>query len=870
MPAQILVVDDEPDLEVLIRQKFRKRIRQKELQFVFASNGVEALERLEAQPEINIVLTDINMPEMDGLTLLGKLAERSHPTLSTVVISAYGDLARIRMAMNRGAFDFLTKPIDLQDLEITVDRTLRHVQRLQDAVEQKRLAREAQAQLLKHEALQESERRLAQFLEAMPIGVFVASADGKPYYANQTALEILGRDLLAGEKTDKLSHFDRAYLAGTNQPYPQQEQPLSQALQGKNATADNLEIRGEQTIPIEVSARPIFDEGGKIIYAIAAFKDITRRKEAEAERVRFTQALRLKTQQLAEYNRTLEQKVSERTAQLAASKRKAEQSQAAAESANRAKSTFLANMSHELRTPLNAILGFTQLMNRTLETDPEHQEYLDIISRSGEHLLALINDVLAMSKIEAGRVTVRENRFDLHSLLASLEEMLELKAFAKGLQLIFERNADVPRYVQADESKLRQILINLLGNGIKFTQQGSVTLRVSEFRIQNSEFRIEGKGNSGATPRLRKTQGNAYQERQKAIGTREDDTLSPFPFPLPKAEGFSPLPISHTLKFEVEDTGPGIAVDELDILFEPFVQTETGRQSQSGTGLGLPISREFVRLMGGDIQVSSTIGCGTRLTFTIPIAVPKTQEIQVSQPLRQAIGIAPNCTRYRILVVEDKADNREVLLKLFAQLGFQVREAADGREAVEIWERWQPHLIWMDIRMPVMDGCKATRYIRRKEQQRWSNANIRGGQEELKRTAIIALTAIAFEEERSVVFAAGCDDIVLKPFQESILLEKMAEYLKLHLIYEERSATAEARRKGHLPAIVAKQRVQEALDCMSSGWIAQLHQAAVCADAEVILALIEDIPPEQSVLRNAIAFWVQNFDFENISKIAQK
>ena len=335
MPSKILVVDDEPDLEPLLRQKFRKEIRQKQLQFIFASNGLEALEKLEAQPDTDIVLTDISMPEMDGLTLLTKINEL-YPRIKAVIISAYGDLENIRTAMNCGAFDFLTKPINFQDLEITTNKTLQHVQQMKAALEQERLTRQAQAELLinlqqevrerqrAEEALRESERRLAQFLEAVPVGVFVIDARGQPYYANQTAQQILGKEIVTSATAAELSEIYQAYLAGTQQLYPAQQQPIMQALEGKITSIDDMEIhQADKIIPLEASATPIFDEKGKIVYAIAAFQDITQRKQAEAERIQFTQDLALKNvalqqakEALAEYNLTLEQKVEERTKEL--------------------------------------------------------------------------------------------------------------------------------------------------------------------------------------------------------------------------------------------------------------------------------------------------------------------------------------------------------------------------------------------------------------------------------------------------------------------------------------------------------------------------------------------------------------------------
>lgn len=335
MPAKILVVDDEPDLEPLLRQKFRKQIRQKQLQFVFAHNGVEALAKLHDEPDVDVVLTDIYMPGMDGLTLLTKLKELN-PVIKAVVISAYGDMENIRTAMNRGAFDFLTKPIDFQDLEITTNKTLQHVQQMKASLEQERLARQAQAELLTHlqqevsereraeNRLKESETRLAQFLEAVPVGIFVIDASSKLYYINQTAQQLLGKGMTPEANADQFPEIYQVYLARTEQFYPIENQPIVQALNGETVTVDDMEVhQGDKIVPLEVWATPIFDEKGQIVYAIAAFQDITQRKRAEAERIVFTQELGLKNvaleqakDQLAESNRTLEEKVKERTQQL--------------------------------------------------------------------------------------------------------------------------------------------------------------------------------------------------------------------------------------------------------------------------------------------------------------------------------------------------------------------------------------------------------------------------------------------------------------------------------------------------------------------------------------------------------------------------
>jgi signal transduction histidine kinase len=331
--------------------------------------------------------------------------------------------------------------------------------------------------------------------------------------------------------------------------------------------------------------------------------------------------------------------LSDRTEQLAQSNEELAIAKERAEVANQAKSTFLTTMSHELRSPLNAILGFAQLMTHSSTLIPQDKENLGIISRSGEHLLNLINDVLDMSKIEAGRTTLNQKNFDLHRLLADVEDMFRLKADDKGIQLLFECTSDVPQYVRTDEGKLRQVLINLLSNALKFTEEGGVTLRVSR----------------GA-------------EEQESRGGESFTPAPPHPCPL--------------LYFEVQDTGPGMTPDEIDTIFEAFVQTETGRQSQEGTGLGLPISRKFVQLMGGDMQVKSPPsvpttggevrgGQGTTFKFDIQVSIVEAGEV-VEQTVglsRRVIALAPDQPRYRILIVDDRWDNRRLLIKLLTDVG---------------------------------------------------------------------------------------------------------------------------------------------------------------------------------------------------------
>lgn len=464
-----------------------------------------------------------------------------------------------------------------------------------------------------------------------------------------------------------------------------------------------------------------------------------------------------------------------------------------AQSANKAKSEFLANMSHELRTPLNAILGFTNLLNRDSNLNSQHKEYLNIIARSGEHLLTLLNDILEMSKIEAGKIILNQNDFDLYFLLQSLKEMFELKAQLKGLSLNFHCAKNVPQFIHADENKLRQILINLLSNGIKFTEQGEVNLHCNF--LENT---------SDLLPRL---------------------------------------------NFSIEDTGLGIEEQEMNILFEPFIQTASGRKSQEGTGLGLPISKKFIELMGGAISVNSIINQGSIFQFYIPIKLINNLEIK---PVKQSkiIGFSAINKEYRILIVDDKLESRLILLNLLSEIGFIVKEAQNGEEAVLLWQTWQPHLIFMDIRMPVLNGDEATKIIRQQQTPDFI-------------TKIIALTANVFDEDRSQLLQAGCDDFVPKPFREEMIYEKMAEHLEITFIYESDSVSHQYLQKSD-----TEKQYQHQLTQMNPLWLKKLHQSALTARENQLKELVKEIEIEHPHLAEYLLDLINKLLFDKIAQIS--
>jgi PAS domain S-box-containing protein len=729
-------------------------------------------------------------------------------------------------------------------------------------------AKNTQMQVL-NEALFQSQSRLTQFLEAMPVGVFIINAKGEPYYTNQIGQQILGQGAIAEVSTEQLSEVYKAYLAGTDQLYPSDRLPILRALLGQSSRIDDMEIRYcDKITPIEVLGKPIYDESGNLAFAIATFFDITQRKQTE--------------KLLAEYNRTLEAQVKKRTEEfeqvidqlqtiqeeLIQSQKIAAQEQQAAvreaarsAAANLAKSEFLANMSHELRTPLNAILGFTQVMSRDYSLSTEHQENLAIINRAGEHLLNLINDILEMSKIEAGRIRLNCISFDLIHLLKNLEQMLHLRAASKNLELLFEYAQDIPKYIETDENKLCQVLINLLGNAIKFTETGRVTLRV----------RWE--------------------------------------------QGEQNLP--H-LFFEVQDTGCGIAPEEINLLFEAFEQTEIGRKFQQGTGLGLAISRKYVQLMGGDITVNTIPGVGSTFTFDVQIALTCPREIPINPIKSQILALAPTEKVYRILVVDDSKESRLLLVKILTSLGFEVREATDGTEAIANWESWQPHLIFMDMRMPIMDGYEATKIIKAREIENetvntlWcpkfkqlessGDQYFAGGFSTEETTAaikndassastllprmlattcdfseathdssnthtiIVALTASAFEEERQKILSIGCDDFIRKPFRHEVLLEKLSQHLGLkytNQIEITNTAIVDQPRQ----VFVSVPELVSYLSQMSPEWLQQIHYAAASCSDEVILELLKQISSDNYQVFQVLKDLANNYQFEKIMEL---
>ncbi|NJP10410.1 MAG: CHASE2 domain-containing protein [Leptolyngbyaceae cyanobacterium RU_5_1] len=491
----------------------------------------------------------------------------------------------------------------------------------------------------------------------------------------------------------------------------------------------------------------------------------------------------------------------------------------AAEGSNRAKSEFLANMSHELRTPLNAILGFTQIMSHDPLLQPDYRDYSNIINRSGQHLLELINEVLEMSKLEAGRVRLQPTTVDLYQLLDNLQAMLHFKANTKSLTLTCDRAADIPQYITTDEGKLRQVLLNLLGNAIKFTETGSVTLRVSG---------------------IEKDEGRRTKDEEEILRTI----------------ALSGIQETHlALRFEVEDTGLGIAAEDLQRVFQPFVQTQIGQQFSEGAGLGLSISRNFVHLMGGEIMVESQVGRGSVFRFTLPVNLAQAMESSAAYQPQRVVRLAPGQPHYRLLVIDDEWATHHRLIKLLEPVGFEVQVAMHGLDAVELWESWEPHLIWIDMRSPVVSDYEAIQWIK-------STAKGRS-------TVILAIIDSAFEQEWSAMSAIGCDAWISTPFEDEAIFAKLAEHLNVQYRYDtEQLLPNDSAQISAQGSLVERDRLTlQQLQVMPNQWITELHQAAIEGRDQQLLTLIEQIPATHWNLADTLKTLVYHFQFEEIIEL---
>ena len=516
------------------------------------------------------------------------------------------------------------------------------------------------------EALQEREARIRRLVESNVIGIFFWNLNGSITEANDAFLQIIG--------------YSRQDLMTGNVQWARMTPPGYEAVDAK--AIEELEQRGSLTpyekefirkdgsrVPVLIGGT-FFEQSKEA--GVAFVLDLTERRQAETER----------------------------------------EARRAAEAASRAKSAFLATMSHELRTPLNGILGYAQILQQDKSLGERQRAGVNVIRQSGEHLTTLINDILDLAKIEAGKMELYPTDVRLTRFVHTLVEIISMKAAEKGVQFICDMAPDLPRWIMVDEKRLRQVLLNLLSNAVKFTDRGQVTLQVR------------------FTPPAR-------------------------------------------LRFEVRDSGIGIPADQLDTIFQPFEQAGEAQRRLGGTGLGLTVSRQYARLMGSDIHVESRIGQGS--TFWFEIEVQMVEAETAMAPAWIVTGYAG--PRKKILIVDDVAENRAVVADLLTPLGFEVAEAANGREGLERAQSLHPHLIVMDIAMPEMDGLEAARRLRRLPA--------------FRDVPIIALSASVSPGDSEQSLAAGMNSFLPKPFDVNRLLSQIAALLRLDWVHD-RPAEAEA------------------------------------------------------------------------------
>ena len=452
----------------------------------------------------------------------------------------------------------------------------------------------------------------------------------------------------------------------------------------------------------------------------------------------------------------------------------------AAEKASNAKSEFLANMSHEFRTPLNGILGYTQILRRDPNLKPKQRRAIDTIHHSGEHLLDMINDVLDLAKIEAGKVELEPSGFLMQRFLQVVVDMACIRANQKGIAFLYEEADNLPQSIYADEKRLRQVLLNLIGNAIKFTEKGQVA------------FRVEAKG-----------------QRQRV----EDERSL----------------ILYDIRFTVEDTGIGIPTEKFEQIFLPFEQVSDKRFQSGGTGLGLTISQKIVRLMGSELQVRSTPGAGSAFWFDLTLpGETRALDATPSQYERQII-IGYTGSRRKVLVVDDKPENRMVLQDMLHPLEFELTEARNGEEAIQQALEFRPDVILMDLIMPVLDGFEATRKLREIPM--------------FKQTMIIGTSASAFEETRQNSMLVSCDAFLTKPVHLDDLLHLLEKHLRLEWVYAPLPTATRKKSAAEVQTLPPKEELRALYDAAKIGDILELrsHLQRLEREDDTFQAFVEEL-----------------------------
>jgi signal transduction histidine kinase/DNA-binding response OmpR family regulator len=734
-----------------------------------ASDGKLALRFLRTTLP-DLILLDIKMPGMDGLEVCYQLKDsertRNIPIIFISVLESERDKVK---AFQAGGVDYIAKPFHpeevlarvknqlrlrelTEELETQVSKRTEELtltnQRMQEEITVRKHAVE---ELQKREALLNATQRLSK------VGGWEYDIKQNKHYWTDELFAI--HEIPINPSINHVQESLKCYDL-------KDQQLISSAFKNayENGEPYDLELpfttKTGRRLWIRTTALPV-QKNNRIVSVVGSMMDITEQKHAQEE--------------LRRYRDHLKEEVEQRTSELILAKQNAER-------ANRAKSNFLANMSHELRTPLSAILGFSSLMKNDPLIAESQKQNLDIINRSGEHLLRLINDILDMAKIEAGQVQLDNQPFDLGDTIRDVTDMMRIRAEEKALQLLTDQTSKFPRYIVGDEARLRQILINLMGNAIKYTEQGEVTLRLSTMNAKASHLVIE-----------------------------------------------------------VADTGEGISADNQRLIFDPFIQL--GEQSNSkGTGLGLTITRQFVEMMGGHISLDSSPGQGSIFKIDLPLLEATESDISNIEPTdkRTVRCLAPGQPDYRILIVEDQYENQLLLAKLMQSVGFQYKIAENGAKGVELFKSWQPHFIWMDRRMPVLDGTQATHGIR----------DLPGGDQ----VKIVAVTASAFAEQRDEMLAAGMDDYIRKPYKASEIYDCLSKHLGVQYLFEVTPASQQE----------DLALTPEMLYKLPENLLKDLKQALESLEPQRIEDAIEQIALLDLALKNRLSNLAANFNYPAI------